>query len=43
MVAVTGTDGKTTTTLMAAAILNSAGKRTLAVGNTETPLIAALR
>jgi len=43
MVAVTGTDGKTTTTLMAAAILNSAGKRSLAVGNTETPLIAALR
>ena len=43
MVAVTGTDGKTTTTLMAAAILNSAGKKSLAVGNTETPLIAALR
>ena len=42
MVAVTGTDGKTTTTLMAAAILNSAGKKSLAVGNTETPLIAAL-
>ncbi len=43
MVAVTGTDGKTTTTLMAAAILNSAGKKSAAVGNTETPLIAALR
>lgn len=43
MVAVTGTDGKTTTTLMAATILNSAGKKSLAVGNTETPLIAALR
>jgi UDP-N-acetylmuramoylalanine--D-glutamate ligase len=43
MVAVTGTDGKTTTTLMAAAILNSAGKKSLAVGNTDLPLIAALR
>jgi UDP-N-acetylmuramoylalanine--D-glutamate ligase len=43
MVAVTGTDGKTTTTLMAAAILNSAGKKSLAVGNTEIPLISALR
>lgn len=42
MVAVTGTDGKTTTTLMAAAILNTAGHRCAAVGNTETPLIAAL-
>lgn len=43
MVAVTGTDGKTTTTLMAAAMLNAAGLRSSAVGNTETPLIAALR
>lgn len=43
MVAVTGTDGKTTTTLMATAILNSAGLKALAVGNTETPLIAALQ
>lgn len=43
MVAVTGTDGKTTTTLMATAILNAAGLRAMAVGNTELPLIAALR
>ncbi|NDD72172.1 MAG: UDP-N-acetylmuramoyl-L-alanine--D-glutamate ligase [Actinobacteria bacterium] len=43
MVAVTGTDGKTTTTLMAAAILKSANHNAMAVGNTETPLIAALR
>jgi UDP-N-acetylmuramoylalanine--D-glutamate ligase len=43
MVAVTGTDGKTTTTLMAAAILDAAGLRCAAVGNTETPLIAALK
>jgi len=42
MVGVTGTDGKTTTTLMAAAILKKAGHRSMAVGNTETPLIAAL-
>lgn len=42
MVGVTGTDGKTTTTLMTAAILNQAGHRSMAVGNTETPLIAAL-
>ena len=42
MVGITGTDGKTTTTLMASAILNRAGRRCLAVGNTETPLISAL-
>lgn len=42
MVGVTGTDGKTTTTLMAAAILHEAGHQSAAVGNTETPLIAAL-
>lgn len=42
MVGITGTDGKTTTTLMAAAILNKSGHRSMAVGNTETPLIAAL-
>lgn len=42
MVGITGTDGKTTTTLMAAAILSKAGHRSMAVGNTETPLIAAL-
>lgn len=42
MVGVTGTDGKTTTALMAAAILTQAGHRGIAVGNTGTPLIAAL-
>ena len=42
MVGITGTDGKTTTTLMAAAIIESAGLRTLAVGNTDLPLISAL-
>ncbi len=42
MLAVTGTDGKTTTTLMATAMLRAAGRRAVAVGNTETPLIAEL-
>jgi len=42
MVGVTGTDGKTTTTLMTAAILNMAGHQSMAVGNTDIPLIAAL-
>ncbi|HZX53159.1 MAG TPA: UDP-N-acetylmuramoyl-L-alanine--D-glutamate ligase [Ilumatobacteraceae bacterium] len=42
MLAVTGTDGKTTTTMMAAAMLQCAGLKAAAVGNTETPLIAAL-
>jgi UDP-N-acetylmuramoylalanine--D-glutamate ligase len=42
MLAVTGTDGKTTTTMMAAAMLRSAGLKAAAVGNTETPLVAAL-
>ena len=42
MLAVTGTDGKTTTTMMAAAMLRCAGLKAAAVGNTELPLIAAL-
>ena len=42
MLGITGTDGKTTTTLMTAAILESAGLRAQAVGNTEIPLITAL-
>lgn len=42
MVGITGTDGKTTTTLMARAILVEAGHRAEAVGNTEVPLVAAL-
>jgi len=39
MVAITGTGGKTTTTLMANAMLRAAGLRSEAVGNTEVPLI----
>jgi len=42
MLAVTGTDGKTTTTLLTAHMLDSAGHRAAAVGNTEVPLVAAL-
>jgi UDP-N-acetylmuramoylalanine--D-glutamate ligase len=42
MVAVTGTDGKTTTTLLVSAILRAAGLRSEAVGNTEVPLIESL-
>ena len=42
ILAVTGTDGKTTTTLMAAAMIRASGKRAATVGNTETPFIDAL-
>jgi UDP-N-acetylmuramoylalanine--D-glutamate ligase len=42
MIAITGTDGKTTTTLMAAAMLDAAGVRTVAAGNTDVPLVDAL-
>lgn len=42
MLGVTGTDGKTTTTMIAAALLRGAGLRAGEVGNTDTPLIAAL-
>lgn len=42
MVAITGTDGKTSTTLLAAAMVRASGRRAAAVGNTETPLVAAL-
>jgi UDP-N-acetylmuramoylalanine--D-glutamate ligase len=42
ILAVTGTDGKTTTTLLAAHMLDTAGVRAAAVGNTDVPLVAAL-
>lgn len=42
MIGITGTDGKTTTTLMVAALLRAGGHRAAAVGNTEVPLVAAL-
>lgn len=42
MLAVTGTDGKTTTTLLATEMLHAAGLRAMAVGNTDVPLIEAI-
>ena len=42
MVAITGTDGKTTTTLLAVEMLRAAGLRTVDAGNTETPLVDAI-
>jgi UDP-N-acetylmuramoylalanine--D-glutamate ligase len=42
MIAITGTDGKTTTTMLAAALLTAGGLRTAAVGNTEVPFVTAL-
>jgi UDP-N-acetylmuramoylalanine--D-glutamate ligase len=42
MVGVTGTDGKTTTTMMATAMLEASGRRAVAAGNTELPLVSAL-
>lgn len=39
MVAITGTDGKTTTTELTVAILRAAGLRTEALGNTDVPLV----
>jgi UDP-N-acetylmuramoylalanine--D-glutamate ligase len=42
MVAVTGTDGKTTTVLMTEAILRTAGHAPVSCGNTEIPFVEAL-
>jgi UDP-N-acetylmuramoylalanine--D-glutamate ligase len=42
MLAVTGTDGKTTTTLMAVDILAAAGVAAVAAGNTDVPLVEAI-
>lgn len=39
---ITGTNGKTTTTLLTTHILNSAGKKAFALGNIGNPLTAAL-
>jgi UDP-N-acetylmuramoylalanine--D-glutamate ligase len=39
---VTGTDGKTTTTELAVAILRAAGHRSAAVGNTDIPFVDAV-
>lgn len=42
MLAITGTDGKTTTTLLTVAMLRSAGVHTVDAGNTSTPLVDAI-
>lgn len=42
VLAVTGTDGKTTVTTLARAMLEASGRTAAAVGNTETPLVAAI-
>ena len=42
MLAVTGTDGKTTTTLLATEMLIAAGLHAVAVGNTDVPLVEAI-
>jgi UDP-N-acetylmuramoylalanine--D-glutamate ligase len=39
---VTGTDGKTTTTMITAALLRSTGRTVAEVGNTDTPFMAAI-
>lgn len=42
MLAVTGTDGKTTTTLLMVEMLEAAGLRAVAAGNTDVPLVDAI-
>ena len=42
LVAVTGTDGKTTVTTMVTDMLVASGRRARAVGNTEVPLVEAI-
>ena len=43
VVAITGTDGKTTVTTMVTAMLEASGRTAVAVGNTDVPLIAGDR
>ncbi len=42
VLAITGTDGKTTVTTMVTEMLSVSGRRALAVGNTDVPFVAAL-
>jgi UDP-N-acetylmuramoylalanine--D-glutamate ligase len=42
VVAITGTDGKTTVTTLVEHMLTASGKRTMSVGNNETPLVDVL-
>ena len=42
ILAITGTNGKTTVTMMVTDMLNRSGRRAEAVGNTDVPLVAAI-
>ncbi len=42
VLAITGTNGKTTVTTLVDAMLEASGRRSAAVGNTEVPLVAAI-
>ncbi len=42
ILAITGTDGKTTTTELTVAILTAAGRHAVAVGNTDVPFVEAV-
>ena len=42
IVAITGTDGKTTVTTLVTAMLEASGRRAVACGNTEAPLVEAI-
>ena len=42
MVAITGTNGKTTVTTLVASMLEASGLRTVAAGNTDVPLVDAI-
>jgi UDP-N-acetylmuramoylalanine--D-glutamate ligase len=42
IVAITGTDGKTTVTTLTTDILEASGRNAVAAGNTEVPLVAAI-
>lgn len=42
LLAITGTDGKTTTTLLAVEMLAAGGVRAVAAGNTDVPLVEAI-
>ena len=42
VLAITGTDGKTTVTTMVTEMMEASGRKALAVGNTDVPFVAAL-
>ncbi len=42
VLAVTGTNGKTTVTMLITSMIDASGRRAAAVGNTELPLVAAI-